>query len=374
MDIVDYCFITTTIKVPNFFKEYAKKLKNKSKIGFITVGDKKTPHKKVSSFMNELKNDGFDSEYLDLQFQKNYIRKFKGLSKIISYNSTTRRNLGHLKAAEDGAKVIVILDDDNYITNSKFLHYISHLGKKNNFTEVKSSIGWFNPCSMLETDHKGSIYMRGFPYSKQSLPNKYKFKKNSGRVVMNLGLWTDDPDVDAVTNLAHPTKIMGLKNGYSTLMVGKKTFLPINTQNTSLLTEILPCFYDVIQGHNFKGLKIDRYSDVWAGFLAKKVIDHMGDKVTVGEPLTRHLRNPHDLLNDLKMELWGMILTEKFVEWIESTDIRGSSYSECYYSLAKTMESKLANSFNDANIRKYFIKLSNAMKIWIGACEKINLS
>ena len=50
---MDYCLITTTIKVPVFFKEYAKKLKNKSKIGFMVVGDKKTPHKKVSSFMNE---------------------------------------------------------------------------------------------------------------------------------------------------------------------------------------------------------------------------------------------------------------------------------------------------------------------------------
>jgi len=371
---MEYCFITTTIKVPVFFKEYAKKLKNKSKIGFMVVGDKKTPHKKVSSFMNELKGDGYESEYLDLHFQKKYIRKFKGLSKIISYNSTTRRNIGHLKAAEDGAKVIVILDDDNHITNNKFLHYISHLGKKGNFTEVKSSIGWFNPCSILKTDHKRSIFMRGFPYAKQSIPNKYTFKKNSGRVVLNLGLWTDDPDVDAVTNLANPTKILGLKNGHSTLLISKDTLIPINTQNTSLLTEILPCFYDVMQGHNFKGLKIDRYSDVWAGFLAKKVIDHMGDKITVGQPLTRHLRNPHDLMNDLKMELWGMILTEKFVKWIEATDIRGSSYSESYYYLAKKMETKLTNSFDDTNIRKYFKKLSNAMKIWVAACEKIKLS
>jgi len=371
---MDYCFITTTIKVPVFFTEYAKKLKNKSKVGFMVVGDKKTPHKKVSDFMNELKSYGYESEYLDLQFQKSFIKKFKGLSKIISYNSTTRRNIGHLKAAEQGAKTIVILDDDNHITNGKFLHHISHLGKNVNYNEVKSSIGWFNPCSILRTNHKGEIYMRGFPYAKRFIPNKYIFKKGSGRAVLNLGLWTDDPDVDAVTNLAYPTKILGMKNGFSTLLVSKGTFIPINTQNTSFLTEILPCFYDVLQGHNFKGLKIDRYSDVWAGFLAKKVIDHMGDKITVGQPLARHLRNPHNLLNDLKMELWGMILTEKFVEWIESTDLRGKTYSESYYFLGEKMETKLANSFDDTNIRNYFKKLGNSMKIWVNACEQIGLS
>jgi len=368
---MDYCFVVTTINVPTLLQEYAKKLSKKEKIGFIVVGDKKTPHKKLQSFMKNLKQYGCESEYMDLENQEKFIKKFKGLSKIFSYNSTQRRNAGYLKAAEYGSKVIIVLDDDNYISNDKYLNHMKHIGKKSSFMEVNSSIGWFNPCMMLKTDHGNEIYMRGFPYAKRFIKNKYKFKKNSGKVVLNMGLWTENPDVDAVTNLAQPTKMIGLKKGFSTLMIGKGTFMPINTQNTAIATEILPCFYDVMQGYNFKGLKIDRYSDVWAGFLAKKAIDHMGDKITVGQPLSRHIRNSHDLLNDLKMELWGMILTEKFTEWLESMDLNGSSYIESYNFLAKDMKKTLAPSFDDLTIRRYFEKLSTFMQIWTSACSKV---
>tara|TARA_B100001013_G_C24395125_1_gene357693 strand:- start:7 stop:648 length:642 start_codon:yes stop_codon:yes gene_type:complete len=213
--------------------------------------------------------------------------------------------------------------------------------------------------------------MRGYPYSKRYIENKIIQKKGKGRVVLNMGLWKNDPDADAVTNLANPTKIVGLKPGYSNIMIGKGTTIPINTQNTAFLSEILPCCYDVIQGYSFKGLRIDRYDDIWGGFLAKKTIDHMGDKVTIGQPITNHMRNKHNLLNDLKMELWGMILTEKFANWLDTTDPNGASYSEIYYSLAKNIQKKFAPSFDDYSIRKYFEKLSNAMELWVNACNTI---
>lgn len=368
---MEYCFVVTTINVPTLLEDYAKILAKKEKIGFIVVGDKKTPHEKLKLFMENLKGYGCESEYLDLKNQEKYIKKYHGLAGILSYNSTQRRNIGYLKAAEYGSRILIILDDDNYISDGKYLNHIKHIGKKSSFMEVKSSIGWFNPCSMLKTDHGNEIYMRGFPYAKRYIKNQYSFKKKTGRAVLNMGLWTHNPDVDAVTNLAQPTEITGLKKGPHTLMLGKGTFMPINTQNTAIATEILPCFYDVMQGYSFKGLKIDRYSDVWAGFLAKKAIDHMGDKITVGQPLSKHIRNSHNLLNDLKMELWGMLLTEKFVDWLESVNIKGNTYIESYDYLSKDMKKNLAPSFDDSIIRKYFEKLSNAMNVWTKACSQI---
>ena len=208
--------------------------------------------------MKHLKNFDCESEYMNLEVQQKFLRKFNGLSKIFTYNSLQRRNIGFLKAAEYDAKVIITLDDDNYIVNEKYLNYHSHLGKTVNLREIKSSIGWFNPCSILRTNHKREIYMRGYPYSKRYIENKIIQKKGKGRVVLNMGLWKNDPDADAVTNLANPTKIVGLKPGYSNIMIGKGTTIPINTQNTAFLSEILPCCYDVIQGYSFKGLRIDR--------------------------------------------------------------------------------------------------------------------
>ena len=95
-----YCFVVTTINVPHLLEDYARKLAKNNKIGFIVVGDKKTPHKKVSRFMKHLKNFDCESEYMNLEVQQKFLRKFNGLSKIFTYNSLQRRNIGFLKAAE----------------------------------------------------------------------------------------------------------------------------------------------------------------------------------------------------------------------------------------------------------------------------------
>jgi hypothetical protein len=363
--------VLTTVNVPNLLKGYARnfqKFKNND-IGFSVIGDIPTPHKKAKKVIQELKDLGFEAEYYDILSQKKWLRRLPQIAKIVPYRSDNRRNVGFLMAAEKGSEIIIAIDDDNYASAEDFGRYHSIVGTKATLATVSSSSGWFNPCAMLETNHGGLVYPRGYPFSKR-YKEKYTYTQTAGQVAMNMGLWTADPDADAVTHLANPTKILRMKDGFESIMLSPGTFAPINTQNTAFHRNVLPCYYYILMNASLRGLKIDRYGDIWSGFLVKKAIDKMNERVTVGKPMVDHRRNSHNYLKDLRYELWGMTLTEEIVKWLEQLQLESNNYFDLYLEMARELN-KLKENFHDYAIRKYFEKVTHAMKLWVGACHKI---
>lgn len=365
--------VLTTINVPNLLEDYARNLRSfgHSDVGFIVIGDLKTPDKDCAKIIDRLKNDGFEAYYFDVVSQKRWLEDFPKLAKIIPYNSDNRRNLGFLIAAQCGAQTIISIDDDNYPTNDDFYLHHSIVGSFRRIKTVYSSDGWFNPCNLLKfsRNEKGTIYPRGFPFSKRWKSSKIKFKKERGRVVLNLGLWTGIPDVDAVTHLNGPVTSLGLNVNFDRVMLAPGVFSPINTQNTAFHRSILPCFYYVLMGLKIEGLVLDRYGDIWCGYFAKKIIDAAGDRVCIGKPLTDHRRNLHDLFKDLKAELMGMILTERLVDFLERCDLNNSTYEDAYLELADKLST--AQIDDRMIIKRYMRKIANAMRIWVESCEKV---
>lgn len=360
--------VLTTIRVPSLLKGYAENLEKYGHrdVGFIVIGDYRTPNRRTERLVNEIRDKGFDAEYWDIQGQKKWLEQFPKLDEIVPYNSDSRRNIGYLVAAEKGAEMIINIDDDNFVRSDDYFGQHSIVGKEQKLKTVYSKNGWFNPCSMLQTDPPRTIYPRGFPYSKRwrdTVTSRY----TSGRVVLNLGLWEGDPDVDAVTNLNEPIKIVGIKS--EQVMLAPRTYAPINTQNTAFHRDILPCYYCVLMGSRIQGTVLDRYGDIWSGLFAKKVIDQMNDRVSIGYPLTDHRRNPHDLFKDLRSELWGMILTDYLVSEVESVELNEETYAGAYLELAQKLKGKAIYPDDDA--RKYFKQLTNAMEVWVEACERI---
>jgi len=120
------------------------------------------------------------------------------------------------------------------------------------------------------------------------------------------------------------------------------------------------------------GSKLDRYGDIWSGFFAQKVINHLNGRVAVGQPVTNHLRNKHNLLDDLRQELWGMILTNQLAPILESIELTASTYDAAYLELAKKLEDRVTSNgeFND-EAKSYFRTVTSAMRIWVDVCREI---
>lgn len=363
--------VLTTVNVPDLLHGYADNFErygHKTEVEFIIIGDLKTPPE-VEELAEAIRKRGFEADYLDIARQEDWLRKFPDLMGIIPYNSDNRRNIGYLLAVERGADIIISLDDDNYVMDGDFLEAHRCVGSTNELRAATSSNGWFNLCSLLETEPAMRIYPRGFPYSKR-WGDDARFTTDTGRVVLNAGLWLGDPDVDAVTRLSQPVTAVGLNS--HRVMLSPGTFTAINTQNTAFHKDILPCYYYIEMGAIINGTKLDRYGDIWAGFFALKVINHMNDRVTIGAPCTLHRRNKHNLLKDLQDELWGMLLTDQVAPIIESLSLAGTTYEETYIDLAEKLKGAVISRDDfSQEVKDYLIGVTKAMKIWVDVCKEL---
>lgn len=365
--------VITTIHVPTVLEGYCSNIERYEHlcdVSAIVVGDLKTPHEAVEALAARLRQRGFDVLHLDMEAQEEYLELFPRLKPFIPYNSDIRRNIGYLMAAERGADIIVALDDDNYVGEQDW--YADHclVGSRVRLKTVSSSSGWFNPCAMMEMDPPRRIYARGFPYSRRWVPNEETYATTEGRVVLNGGLWLGEPDVDAITRLAEPVRAVRLRE--ERVMLAPGTWAPINTQNTAFHREVLPAFYFVPITGYIGGVIVERFGDIWAGFFARKAIDHMDDRVCYGVPACDHRRNHHNLLKDLELEFWAIQLTEPLWESIAGWTLRARSYVETYLEMADFLERAdwSAASLSD-EVQAYFGGMARSMRAWIDAVQRI---
>lgn len=368
--------VTTTIHIPVVLESYIENfLKYKhNNVDFVIIGDLKTPNK-INEYLRKILKSGYQIDYWDVSRQKKWLGKFPKLDNLIPYNSIQRRNLGYLIAYENGADVIVTIDDDNFaISGNDFLKGHSLVGETSSFLAVKSSTNWFNPCDLLKLKSSRRIYHRGFPYSKRWKNEKYSYRERKDRVVVNAGLWLGNPDVDAITHLEEPIEVIGWNNNFTKKYVAlaNDTHSPFNTQNMAFFKEILPLAYLPIMGDSIDGMRIDRYDDIWSSYFAQKIINHLGDLITFGQPLVRQDRNPHDYLRDLTGELPGMLITNKLIQTLERIELSEKSYFSCYGELIERLKAEIYKSTIYTNSEKeYFLKLTDGMSIWHDVVEQI---
>lgn len=213
--------------------------------------------------------------------------------------------------------------------------------------------------------------IRGFPYSKRFESNKITRRESGGKVALNLGLWKHYPDIDAMSHLTLAVKTLGFASDTRRIMLDRYVFSPLNSQNTAVSREAMAAYYNIVMGEEIQGLRIDRYNDIWQGYFAKKIVDVMNERVTVGIPLSEHRRNMHDLMRDMKSEFWGMIITERIVEWIATVKIQEHrSYVDAYCELAEALYRDAALIADTGVIRRYLRKIARNMQFWTDVYEE----
>jgi hypothetical protein len=360
--------VITTINAPTLLEGYADNLERYGHLddaAAIVVGDRKTPHAEVATLARDLTARGFRTEYMDLDSQAAYMRRFPDLDPLIPFNSDQRRNIGYLKAVEEGAEILVAVDDDNFVMDDDWFLGHSVVGEASRLPTVSAASGWFNPCAMMETDPPGRVlYPRGHPYSRRHRSGSVETREEtSGRVVVNGGLWLGEPDVDAMTRLTEPVRCTRLRE--QRVMLAPGTWAAINTQNTAFHRDVLPAFYFVPITGRIGGIVVERYGDIWAGLFCRKAIDQVGDRVTYGAPACDHRRNPHVLLKDLEFEFWAILLTEELWEGLLQAPLTASTYRGAYVEIAAWLREKEWKTVPLASeVKAYFGRMAAAMDVW----------
>ena len=290
-----------------------------------------------------------------------------------SYNSDNRRNVGFLMALEWGCEVLLSIDDDNYCVGETFDSIAQVCGDPVTLRAVYSSNGWFNICELLESEPNYRVYPRGFPYHKRHKHSELTFREETGTVRLNAGLWLQDPDLDAITWLAAPVRASKFRG--ESVLLGENVWSPVNTQNTALHPDLIVAYYFVRMNYPLAGMPIDRYGDIFSGFLVQACMKHMGHRVRVGTPVADHRRNSHNYMRDLSGELACILVLEDFMEWLPNARLEGKTYSETYLSLANEIDDQVEQfdgSIWTEATRGYFHQMTYCMRQWITACRQVS--
>lgn len=358
-----YTIVTTTINIPRLLEDYAKDaLKFNRKIDkFIVVGDKKSPPE-TADFCSKLEQDfGIKCIYLSPEDQEKDLEKFPDFKNYLPWNCVQRRNVGLHLAYQGESDIIVTIDDDNFIYQTDYLKYHSHIGDIQEIETVESPTGWWNVCEMLKEKKGIPFYHRGHPLSKRWLGDEDKktIKKIKGRVVVNAGLWLEEPDVDALTRLYFPVDVSEpSKHFKEKIACDIGTWAPFNTQNTALAREIIPAYF--LCPHN-----VGRNHDIWASYMVRHISDHLGHLVTYGSPLVRQERNPHNLFNDFDTERFGLEYNDIFLEALRSCKLSSKDYKGAFSEVTQQFPEQIKRVCDKNNIDFHlFDKLSEGLRLW----------
>lgn len=313
--------ITTTIRVPKVLELYRSFNKD---VMFFVAGDRKTPHTEVKGFVEGLGNAVYysDTDQEKLGYES---------SEIIGWNKIMRRNIALLEAIKNKADIIVTIDDDNIPLDKEYFNdFISLLSKPFSGLEIVSEKKWVNVGDFTIP----RVFHRGFPYQLRHEKNKYNISSVSEKKIgICAGLWLGDPDIDAVERLVNKPEVMGfleeLKKGF---VAAKDNFYPIDSQNTAYLREIASLMM-VLVG-------VGRYDDIWASYIAERILMSTDLYCHYGKPFVKQERNSQNIIKNLKDEIFGMEFTTQFCQDLLQIDIGQGSVMEKLERLYGGLEGK----------------------------------
>lgn len=264
--------VTTTIQPPT---DAIRKFDALKGWHLIVVGDLKTPR-------NYRLKRGC---YFSPRAQEKYNRR---LSDLIGWNTHARRNLGHLLAADLGAQVVAMVDDDNI----PLAHWGKDLlvGADARVRFYRTRAAAFDPIGATNYPH---LWHRGFPLQLVETRAYRAVTHKTVRVDVQADFWNGDPDVDAIARIAYRPACTFSRDVFP---FASDKPSPFNSQNTFVSRRALPyCF--VLPFVSPRG----REGDIWMAYH----MCAMGFTVVYQRPSVRQERNAHDLMADMRDEMVG---------------------------------------------------------------------
>lgn len=332
--------VTTTINVPTVLKLYRA---CDPDVMFFITGDRKSPDHDIVDFLQGVPNHFYYGA--DWQSKLGY-----KCSDLIGWGTISRRCIAILEALKWGADIIVTCDDDNIpLTTDYFAAFEHTLTAPFNGVGVKGHTGWFDPGKLLlpPAPH------RGFPHDVRSLWGAVPI--DNVRVGVAAGMCLGDPDISACERIINHPDVHGVSELLRAgIVVDTQTWTVFNSQNTAFVRELAPAFLLCPQ--------FGRYDDIVASLIVQRVMRERDMHVHFGQPLVHQARNPHNLLNDLDAETWGMRNVARIAEFLDTLKLsRNGSVSE-----------HVASIYDALFVQKWIPEGTSALgQAWLGDIKQV---
>lgn len=283
--------MVTTVKVPRALEWYRE-------IGpgvpFYVIGDEQADDAEIGAFCA-----GIGAVYYSATAQR---QLGYACSDLLRWRDPARRSIGCLEAARDGADVIIMADDDNLpLDAGYFTSHTQALARPFSGLTMAGDRGWADPGALLSPP----VHHRGFPHE---LWHDCQFALHWAtglRVGVNQGMVLGDPDIDAAERITSRPAVMGVSAPADAgVALGPGVYAPFNAQNTAFHRDLLPLMV--------MHAPAARFLDIWAAYIAERVMGATGWAVRYGHPYVWQQRNDHVLATDLALELRGYTETLAF--------------------------------------------------------------
>lgn len=290
-----------TIHVPPNLPEWAAQLDPETD-EIVIAGNEISPHKEIVAQLEDLP---VTATYLHPDGDFCHALR---IDDFMEPNHHHRRNFALMWALESGAEMIITLDDDNFPASANWVSLVQKmLSTPNTLYPVRTDPdGWADPGKLCipRTTH------RGYPISiRRKTPSWTDRAPRDEQIGVFAGLWTGDPDIDAIERIANDPTILNVAH---TIVWDRETWAPFDSQSTAITRELAPLL--------FMWPYVGRYDDIWASYLARAVMDYRDQHVAYGNPSVRQARNPHNLLKDLNNERLGYEHTENLCDVLREVD------------------------------------------------------
>jgi len=266
----------------------------------------------------------------------------------------------------DAGEVVIALDDDCKIEDQDFGTRVEAVLSDAARPVATGTGAHFNVLDCYRNT-EANIFPRGFPYSHRADYLNWSFAgRSSGTVTFNLGLWREIFDVNAIDKLRGPKYCYpDAELQQESVVVPDGALISVCSMNMQFRREVIPAAYQLLMHINvMPGWVIDRYGDIWGGFILKTLMDIKGDLMATGGPMIRHLKEGAYERN-IWQEHTCHLVNDEFLAILARArgEISAAGYGAMMLQMAEILERERESC--SVILRRYLDVQVPAMKAWV---------
>lgn len=274
----------------------------------------------------------------------------------------------------DPGEIIVALDDDCKAHHADFSQRIEH-ALSDRSRPVATCEGTHLNILDLYDGIPENLFPRGFPYSERVGHRKAWLKgEEHCSAAFCLGLWKGVFDVNGIDKISGPKySHPDAELNCDSVLIEEGKLVSVCSMNMQFRRELIPAVYQFpMHVEVMPNWKIDRYGDIWGGFVLKILMDLKQDGMVAGEPMITHLKEGNYSRNIWQEHLCHLV-NDEFLSML--AEIKETLEPDSYLEMMKaTAEGLRIRTDRSSPILKAYLKdLCNALDAWTASLDQVEI-
>jgi hypothetical protein len=152
---------------------------------------------------------------------------------------------------------------------------------------------------------------------------------------------------------------------YESVLVPAGSLVSVCSMNMHFRRSVIPAVYQLpMHVEVMPHWVIDRYGDIWGGFILKVLMDKRGERMAVGGPMIRHVKDGNVQRNTWQEHLCHLVNDEFIDVLLESAACFGpATYREMMAALTEEFARRAADA--SPILKPYLVHLTAALRAWV---------